>query len=94
MSLLQDPDEGVPNSRGNSKEPRTDKPSLWQRTKTGKDRYIPASPALGRQDTQAEPGLCLYLAGDMTQLEEYLPSKHEGLGSIPSSRELDVIAHA
>lgn len=32
------------------------------------------TPALGRQENQTEPRLCLNLAGDVTQLEESLPS--------------------
>lgn len=35
------------------------------------------------KENQAEPGLCLYLAEDVTQLAECLPSMREGLGSIP-----------
>lgn len=44
---------------------------------------MPVTEALGRQESQAEPRLCLYLAGDVTELVECLPSKYAGLDSVP-----------
>lgn len=62
--------------------------------KNGEGQASPVTLALGRQESQAEPRSCLYLAMDVTELGQCLPStRRSGFQPQPCT-ELGLVAQA